>query len=102
MTQFTKTRYTTQFMQNWGFDDVYKVPSVEGLVYNPVTNSLDRLVQPGQTIPTTGTNPITALDYDGVGNLQYITKTINGVDYKKTLTYDGVGNLTDISAWVQL
>lgn len=52
--------------------------------------------------PTAQTNPSLVLGYDGVGNLTTITKTINSVDYQKTLSYDGVGNLTNVSVWVQI
>lgn len=52
------------------------------------------------TIPTEGNNPSITLGYTG-DNLTTITKTINGVQYQKTLTYSG-SNLTAVSAWVEL
>jgi|SRR3989304_789933 len=36
MTTFSKTRYTPQAMQNWGFDDTFKVPTAEPLGYDGV------------------------------------------------------------------
>ncbi len=43
MTTFSKTRYTSQAMQNWGFDDTFKVPTVEILGYNSEQESLNRV-----------------------------------------------------------
>jgi hypothetical protein len=97
----TGLQSTSQIL-NQSFDQVYQLIVNEGLVYNPITNQMDRMVQPGQTLPTANLNPELALGYDGVGNLITITKTINSVDYQKTLTYDGVGNLSNVSEWIQL
>lgn len=95
-----KTAYTTQYMDNWSFDDTYKQNAVENLVYNPRTSALERMVQPGETLPTSGNNASLALGYTG-DNLTTITKTINGVQYRKTLSYTG-SVLDSVSAWVQL
>lgn len=89
-------------MQNWGFDDTFKIPAVETSVFNPITGTLDRMVQPGETLPISGLNPSSVLGYDGNGNMITITKTINSVQYRKTLTYDGTNRITDIGLWVQL
>jgi Tfp pilus assembly protein PilO len=51
-------------------------------------------------LPTAGNNPATALGYTG-SNLTTLTKTINGVQYRKTLAYTGAV-LDTVSAWVQL
>jgi hypothetical protein len=72
---------------NQSFDQAYQVNVVEPLVINPITNTLDRMVQPGQTLPTSGLNPSTALSYDVNGDLQYIDETIAGTTYRTTLTY---------------
>jgi len=37
---------TEQAVQNWSFDEDFQVLATEGLVYNPVTGNLDRMVQP--------------------------------------------------------
>lgn len=50
--------------------------------------------------PTAQTNPSIVLGYTGA-NLTTITKTINGVQYQKTLSYTGTV-LDSISSWVQL
>lgn len=39
MTQFTKTRYTTQYMQNWGFDDTLKKPMVLSAGFDGTENA---------------------------------------------------------------
>lgn len=96
-----QTKYSEQNMGNTSFDEDFGVNAVEPVVYNPVTGQLDRMVQPGQTIPTSGTNPSTVLSYDGSGNLQYLDKVINGDTYRKTFTWVA-GVLTNISAAVKL
>jgi hypothetical protein len=70
--------------------------------------SYDRL--PGDTtgvkvkvqdqLPTVGNNGALVLGYTGA-NLTTITKTINAVQYRKTLGYTG-SDLTSVSAWVQI
>lgn len=95
----TGLQSTSQIL-NQSFDQVYQLIVNEGLVFNPITNQMDRMVQPGQTLPTANLNPTLVLGYDGVGNLTTLTKTINSIDYQKTLTYDGTGNLTNVSEWV--
>lgn len=51
-------------------------------------------------LPTEGNNPSLVLGYTD-GNLTTITKTINGVEYQKTLSYTGA-NLTGVSAWSEV
>jgi len=47
-----KTLKSTQEIQNLGFDDTFNVSQVEPVVYNPITNNLDRMVQPiSETTP---------------------------------------------------
>jgi hypothetical protein len=87
-----------QTVLNTSFDEDFGVLAVEGLVYNPTTCTIDRMVQPGQTLPTSGTNPSLVLTYTG-SNLTTIQKVISGVTYSKSLTYDGSGNLTGVSVW---
>lgn len=95
-----KTEQSVQELQNQSFDNDFKVNTVEPVVYNPNTGNLDRMVQPGQELPTSGLNASQVLGYTGT-NLTTITKTINGVQYRQTLTYDG-DTLVGISAWVKL
>ena len=92
---------STQELQNDSFDREFGVAVVEGLVYNQVTGTLDRMVQPGQELPTSGLNGSIALSYDGSGNLQYIDETIGSTTYRTTLTYDGSNNLTGVSSAVE-
>lgn len=94
-------QHSEQTVQNSSFDEDFGVSVVEGLVYNPITGQLDRAVQAGQTLPTSGTNPSTVLSYDGNGDLQYITETIGADQYRTTLTY-AARVLTNISAAVKL
>ena len=94
-------RHTVQNIWNWGFDDDFGLPMVEMLVYNPVTDQMERMTQSDETLPNTGVNPSLVLGYDGSGNLTTITKTINAVQYQKTLTYTA-NVLTGVSVWVAL
>lgn len=99
-TGYSSVKNTTQDIQNLGLDREFNVPFREVFVHNPVTDQLDRMVQPGNELPTAGNNGQIALGYTGE-NLTTITKTINGVQYQKTLTYTG-SVLDSISSWVQL
>lgn len=51
-------------------------------------------------LPDSPRNGSISLEYTG-DNLTKITKTIDGVDYEKTLTYTN-GKLTGTSAWVRV
>ena len=53
------------------------------------------------SLPTDGNNAPLVLAYDVDGNLSTITKTINSVQYQKTLTYTG-GSLTGVSSWQEV
>jgi hypothetical protein len=55
----SQTKYTDQNMGNSSFDEDFNVNAVENLVYNPVTDALDRMVQ----TPSLITKPF---DYIGV------------------------------------
>jgi len=103
MSEINKTGYndtsnTEQWALNNSVDREFNVLAVEELVYNPVTGTMDRMVQPGATIPTSGTNPSLVLSYDGSGNLTGIAKTIGTTTYTKTLTYVA-SVLTGVSSW---
>jgi len=91
----SQNKYPEQYMQNTSFDEDFGVNAVEALVYNPVTGSLDRMVQSGQTLPTAGTNGILKLSYNASGQLVYITETIAGVDYRETVSGTGTYLITD-------
>ena len=73
-------------------------------VHDPTKHALQTKATVQETVPVDDSklNPSSVLGYDGSNNLTTITKTISGVQYRRTLTYDGSSNLTDISVWVQL
>jgi hypothetical protein len=80
-----------QEVQNWSFDEEFKVLAVEPVTYNPVTGNLER----SSDIQGNGSLKFTYTD----GNVTKIEKTIGTKTYTKTLTYDG-SDVTDITAWV--
>ncbi len=102
-----------QHVQNWSFDEEFKVLATENLVFDPEGNTLNRMKQP--TTPT-DTQPVNVfekaptdtsklnesivLTYTGE-ILTKITKIIGVKHYEKTLTYDG-DNLTGISSWSEV
>lgn len=49
-----QTKYTTQYMNNASYDETFNVNTVETLVYNPSTDTLDRMTQPGAANTTGG------------------------------------------------
>jgi hypothetical protein len=91
MASFSKTKYTTQAMQNWGFDDVYKVPTVEIVGFDGQT--LQRL---------NATNMAMQIERDGQGNPIYLgiaspgTATSSALWQIRKLTFDGNNNVTAI------
>ena len=92
------TKNSAQNDVNWSFDEDFGVLATEGLVYNPVTGTMDRLVQPGEALPTAGTNPSLALTYDGSNQVTNIAMTIGGITYNKVLTWVA-NNCTAVSSW---
>jgi hypothetical protein len=86
---FSKTKYTEQYMQNWGFDDTFKIPSVETLGFDGVTlqrmNAINMAIQ---------------IERDGQGNPIYLglaspgTATSVSLWQIRSLTFDGQSNLT--------
>ena len=96
-----KTEQSVQELHNQSFDNDFKVNTVEPVVYNPVTGNLDRMVQPGQTLPTAGLNAsmTVAEAVDGTVTTKTLTKTISGVAYVKTVAIDSSDDSVTISAW---
>ena len=86
-----KLTKTQMYMENMSFDPDYEVLARIPLTLNPVSGALER---------STGIqgNSSYTLHYDGNGNLDVLTKTIDGTDYTKTFTWAG-GVLTNISVW---
>ena len=88
---FSKTKYTTQYMQNWGFDDVFKKPTVELLGFD------------GQQLQRTlSTSTTVKIERDGQGNPIYLgiarpgTATSSAYWQVRKLTFDGQNNVTDM------
>lgn len=86
-----KTAYTTQYMDNWSFDDTYKQNTVETLGYD------------GQTLQRINASNLSLrVEYDGSSNPIYIgTSAVGSLNSEskwqiKKLTFDGSGNCTAI------
>ena len=93
------TANSTQELQNDSFDREFGVAVVEGLVYNQVTGTLDRMVQPGQELPTSGSNA--SLEVSTVTTTT-IQKTIGTTTYQKTVAKDSSDNSIEVSAWTEV
>lgn len=85
---------TEQHIQNWSFDEDFKISAVEGLTYNPVTGNLERTT----TIQGNGSLVISNTD-EVVASTKTITKTIGATSYTKTLSYNAAGDVIAVSAW---
>lgn len=86
--------------QLYGVANDQPANAIEWNEHAVVSGVAGKKVFPVNLPPTAQTNGSMVLGYDGTGNLTTITKTINSVNYRKSLTYDGTGNLTDVSVWV--
>lgn len=91
-----------QDIANLGLDRDYNVPMFIAYVHNPVTDELDRMVQPGNELPTAGNNGSSVFTgFTSSGDDLTQTKTISGTDYQRTFTWTGSNPYTlTISAWV--
>lgn len=78
--------------------DIIESKSVPGVHSDTVVNPDGSNI--GDALPINTSNPSLVLGYTGA-NLTTVTKTINGVQYQKTLSYTG-DNLTGVSSWTQL
>jgi hypothetical protein len=87
-----------QELGNDSFDRDFNVNAIEALVFNELTGNLDRMSQPGNTLPTSGNNPAIVLVYTG-SLVTSIQKTIGATTYTKSLTYNGSSQLTNVSSW---
>jgi len=85
ITKDIKTAKSTQEIANLGFDTEFNLPVVENLVYNPTTSGIERMVQPGQELPTSGANPSIEYDFSDPSSI-VITKTIGTDNYQQTIT----------------
>jgi hypothetical protein len=75
-----------EYRGSMSWDPDFEVSVVEGLVYNPVTGTMDRAVQPGQQLPTAGLNASYVLSYNASTELVRVVKTISGTSYTKNVT----------------
>ena len=128
----SKDKYSTQTIQNFGFDEKYKTPIRLVYAYDedndrliPIrvdTNGdLYALPLPSgastsdnqtngsqqakikETVPTDGTKVNASIALTYTsGNLTKIEKTIGSTVYEKTLTYDVDGNLETVSVWSEV
>jgi hypothetical protein len=91
-----------QDIANLGLDRDYNVPMVIAYVHNPVTDELDRMEQPGNTLPTAGNNSSSVFTgFTSSGDDLTQTKNISGIDYQRTFIWTGSNPYTlTISAWV--
>lgn len=96
---YNPTAEQQQDMDNLSFDREFRQNTVENLVYNEVTNKLDRMVQPGEMLPTSGLNPSLTLTRDSNGYITQIEMTIGSTTYTKTITRDGNNYIQSISSW---
>jgi len=88
-----KTKYTEQTIQNFGFDEVYKIPIRLGYIYNSVSGK----VEPITKIQGNASYVLTHTD----GKLTQIDMTIGEITYRQTLSYTG-DDLTGVSAWSEV
>lgn len=96
---YTPVKQQSQDIDNLGLDRDFNVPFRENFVYNPATDQLDRMVQPGNEIPTEGNNPVVEYDYTDPTSI-VLTKTIGSDTYQQTISI--VGTVATEGAWVKL
>jgi hypothetical protein len=98
------TTNSPQELQNDSFDREFGVAVAENLVFNPVTSTLDRMVQPGQELPDSGVNPSMTVTTSVVGTVTTttLTKTIDSTSYVKTIEEDSSDDSIVISAWSEV
>ena len=90
----SKTKFTSQSIDNWNFDEDYSISRRANYVYNPISDQFE----PETKIPGNGTLAIDGLSSPG-DNLTF-QKVVGGVTYTKTFTYSGSGPYTlSISQW---
>lgn len=98
-TGYSSVSKDIQDIANLGLDRDYNVPMSIGYVYNPTTDKVDRMVQPGNEIPTEGNNPVVEYDYTDPTSI-VLTKTIGSDTYQQTISI--VGTVATEGAWVKL
>lgn len=106
MTINTKSKNDTTLqtpvqIANQSFDQQYQLSIVENAVYNPVTQTMDRMVQPGEVLPTSGLNPSLSATQVVDGNTTTITlvETIGTTNYTSTIVINNATGAVTCSAW---
>lgn len=83
-TGYSSVSKDIQDIANLGLDRDFNVPMAINYVYNPATDQVDRMVQPGNETPTLGNNPIYKLHTNAGGDLVKVEKIIGATTYTKT------------------
>lgn len=95
-TGYNPVKNSEQDIANLGLDRDFNVPFRENFVYNPATDQLDRMVQPGNEIPTAGNNPSLVINSSDPNNV-VLTKTIGATNYQQSIQTSG--STVTITAW---
>jgi len=76
----------------------------ENMVYQPSTDTIERMVQPGNEIPTSGNNPSLSIAEATVGTVTTTTiqKTIGATTYEQTIEEDSSDNSVEVSDWSEI
>lgn len=98
-TGYSSVSKDIQDIANLGLDRDYNVPMAINYVHNPVTDQVDRMVQPGNEIPTAGNNPVLVINSSDPNNV-VLTKTIGVNDYQQTIQTSG--STVTITAWSEV
>lgn len=74
------------------------------MVYQPSTDTIERMVQPGNEIPTSGNNPSLSIAEATVGTVTTTTiqKTIGATTYEQTIEEDSSDNSVEVSNWSEI
>lgn len=101
---YNPVKNQSQDIDNLGLDREFNVPFREVFVHNPVTDTLERMVQPGNELPTAGNNPSTSITESTVGTVTTTTiqKTIGAATYQQTIAEDSSDNSVTISSWSEI
>jgi len=98
-TGYSSVSKDIQDIANLGLDRDYNVPMAINYVYNPTTDQVDRMVQPGNETPTLGNNPTLVINSADPNNVVF-TKTIGATDYQQTIQTSGT--TVTITPWSEV
>lgn len=94
ITKDIKTAKSVQEIWNLGFDTDFNLPVVESLIYNPVTQTMDR----NSAVQGNASLSITEVTVGDV-TTKTILKTIGATTYTKTVVQNNVTNALTVSSW---